>query len=65
MNNLTRENILEVEDVMDTLHLGRNKVYELLRTGELKSIRCGRKYLIPTAALSEFISRRSTLNYFS
>lgn len=59
MDNLTRVNILEVEDVMDTLHLGRNKVYELLKSGELKSMKLGRKYLIPDIALSEFISNKT------
>lgn len=59
MNDLT-DSILEIEDVMEYLHLGKNKVYELLRSGQLSYIRCGRKYLIPANALREFVTQRTT-----
>ena len=47
------ENLNDYPDVLtpkhlrDILHIGMNKVYELLRNGEIKSIRIGAKYRIP------------------
>ena len=58
MSELTNS-ILEIEDVMEYLHLGKNKVYDLLRSGQLSYIRCGRKYLIPSDALQEFVTKRT------
>lgn len=48
--------VLSINDVMDILHLGRNKVYELLKQGALKSIRVGRKYIIPKKSMVDFLS---------
>lgn len=43
------------EEARRVLHIGRNRIYELLRSGLLKSIRNGRNYLIPESCLSDFI----------
>ncbi|MBR1535044.1 MAG: helix-turn-helix domain-containing protein [Ruminococcus sp.] len=48
--------IVSVDDVMTMLHLGRNKVYELLRQGTLKTVRIGKKYIIPKKSVIDFIS---------
>ena len=37
------------------LRVGRSKIYELLRSGKLKSIRNGRRFLIPDECIVEFI----------
>lgn len=44
-----------VEGVMQRLCLGRSKVFELLATGELRSVKVGRRRLVSEAALVEFI----------
>ena len=36
--------VLTPNDIMQILSIGRNKVYELLNDGTLKSIRIGRKH---------------------
>ncbi len=36
--------------------VGRNKIYDMLREGALLSRRVGRKYIIPRAALEQFIA---------
>ncbi len=48
--------ILSVSDVMKALCIGRNSVYQLLRTGKLHHLKIGRKYLIPKPYLIEFIA---------
>lgn len=50
--------VLTVNDVMNILHIGRNKAYELLRSKTIPSIRIGKKYVIPKNLMIEFISNR-------
>jgi excisionase family DNA binding protein len=35
--------------------LGRNRVYDLLRSGELPSIRAGRRFLVPDSVLTAWL----------
>lgn len=42
-------------ECQDALKLGRDKVYALLRSGELASRRVGRRYLIPAEAVADFL----------
>lgn len=44
------------EEAAPILGIGRNGVYELIRTGQLRSIKVGRKILIPLAAIEEFLN---------
>lgn len=37
------------------LRLSKNTVNALLNSGELRAIRCGRKWLIPRQAITEFL----------
>jgi excisionase family DNA binding protein len=39
------------------LGVGRDKAYELLRSGELRSVRVTRRWLIPREAITEFLAR--------
>ncbi len=39
------------------LRIGKSKVYELLHKGEIKSIKNGRRFLIPEACLIEYIEK--------
>lgn len=43
-------------ELRHVLKLGRDKVYELLNTGELRSVRVGRRYLIPAGAVADFLN---------
>jgi len=44
-----------VEQVAEMLHIGRDKVYYLLRTGQLRSIKIGKSRRITNWNLAEFI----------
>jgi len=46
---------LRVEDLMPVLGIGRNTAYELVRSGQIRSIRIGRKIRIPRDAVAEFL----------
>jgi excisionase family DNA binding protein len=45
-----------VEQVAKMLHIGRDKVYILLRTGQLHSIKIGKSRRITKEQLAEFIA---------
>jgi excisionase family DNA binding protein len=44
------------KDLMQKLYINRNLVYELLRTGKIKSIRIGKQYRISKEELEKFIN---------
>ena len=47
-----------VEQVAKMLNIGRNKVYELLRTGQLRSLKIGKLRRITDEQLAEFVASR-------
>ena len=47
--------VIKVEDLMPILDIGRNTAYELVRCGQIHSIRVGRQLRIPRDALIDFI----------
>ena len=49
---------LRVEDLMPLLGIGRNTAYELIRSGQIRSVRVGRQIRIPREALLEFLDGR-------
>ena len=51
---------LRVEDLMPILDVGRNTAYELVRSGQIRSIRIGRQLRIPRDAVVEFLNGRTT-----
>ena len=48
---------LRVEDWIPILGIGRNTAYELIRSGQIRSIRIGRQIRIPRDALLEFLRK--------
>jgi excisionase family DNA binding protein len=48
--------LLRPEEVAQALGVGRSTVYELLRTGELRSVKIGTSRRIPTAAVVEYVA---------
>ena len=47
--------IMTVEDLMPILLIGRNTAYDLVRSGEIQSIRVGRQIRISRDALIAFL----------
>ena len=53
------EGLHRAEDVANLWHVSRTKIFELLRTGELRSLKIGGLRRIPESALAEYISKQS------
>lgn len=50
--------LLSIKDTEEALSLGHTKVCELIADGDIKSIKVGRRRLIPPTAIEEFIAQR-------
>lgn len=46
---------LTVDETAKTLHIGKALVYDLVRSGKLRSLRIGRKVRVPRNALAEYL----------
>ena len=47
--------VITVDELCEMLRIGRNKTYELLRTGKIKAFRCGRLWMISKDAVVTFV----------
>jgi excisionase family DNA binding protein len=47
--------VLTSRELIEFLPIGRNAVYDALKTGAIKNTRVGQKFLITKAALREFL----------
>lgn len=48
--------VITVEQLMEILHIGKNAAYSLLKSGEIRTIRIGRRYIIPKQSIIAYIS---------
>ncbi len=51
---------LSVEETAKVLGIGRNSAYEGVRTGEIPSIRIGKRILVPRLALEQILKSAGT-----
>ena len=49
--------LLTAEEAARALRVGRSKVYELMRSGQLRSVKLGGSRRVSTKALAEFVAR--------
>jgi len=52
----TAAKLLPVQAVMAQLNVGRSTVFELLGTGQLVSVKIGRRRLVPQAAIDNLVA---------
>ena len=55
------DDILSCEEATSALRIGKNALYELLLSKELKGFRNGRVWLIPKKALKEYVYKQANL----
>ena len=49
--------VLHVKDLSTLLSVSHNTAYELVRSGQIRSVRVGRNYRIPRDAVEEYLCR--------
>ena len=47
---------LRVEDLMPILGIGRNTAYALVQSGQIRSVKIGRRIRIPKEAVREYLN---------
>ncbi|GAB3920236.1 hypothetical protein GCM10011575_44100 [Microlunatus endophyticus] len=47
--------VYSVNEAAEALRLSRELLYELIRSGQLRSIKVGRRRLVPVSAVTEFV----------
>lgn len=55
------EEMITIDDVCEMLSIGRNAVYTLLSTQQIKAFRIGRVWKIPKLSVEEYILTQSGL----
>ena len=53
--------LLTVEELCDTLMIGKNAAYQLLASGKIKCFRINRIWKIPKISVNEYILHQSNL----
>jgi excisionase family DNA binding protein len=48
--------LYDVQEAATALRLSRSVIYELIRSGQLRTVKQGRRRLVPVAALDEYVS---------
>lgn len=49
--------VLSVKEACNALHIGKNTLYDLLKKGIIKSLKFGKKYMIPKVYLIDYIEQ--------
>ena len=49
--------LLRPEEVADAIGLGRSKTYQLITSGQIRSVQVGRSRRVPLEAVREFVAR--------
>lgn len=47
--------VITMADLQNMLHIGRNTAYKLVQGSSIKSIRIGKKYIIPKSSVVNFL----------
>ncbi len=54
--------VLTVAETAEVLRIGKNAVYKLIRSGNLRSVRVGRKIIIPKVEILLFLGQKKCYN---
>ena len=49
--------VLSVQQLAEVLQIGRNSAYDLVKSGQIRSIRIGKTIRIPQATLLEYLGK--------
>ena len=57
-NDMFREypEVVTIEDVMEMLGIGRTLAYDIIRNGRLKTVKIGKRYIIPKQSVINFLA---------
>ena len=56
LNEPQRKALYRIPEAMRQLSLSRSVIYELIRSGRLRTVKEGRTRLVPASAITEYVS---------
>ena len=56
MDGKSQDALITIDEICDTLMIGRNTAYKLLKDGDIKAFKIGRIWKIPKKALSQYVN---------
>lgn len=51
--------LYNVDEAAEALRMSRGLVYELIRSGQIRTLKQGRRRLVPVSALTDYIERQA------
>ena len=54
--------IMQIEEVMEYLNIGKNTMYGLLKSGELNAFKIGKVWKIPRKSVEEYVEKELKKN---
>ena len=54
--DVMEQRLLDMKQVQQRLHVGRSTAFGLVQSGQLRSVRIGRRRLVPVEALEQFLA---------
>ena len=60
-NDLFREynDVVDIDDLQKMLKIGRSTAYEIVKNGRIKTVKIGKRYIIPKQSVMEFLNTAS------
>jgi excisionase family DNA binding protein len=60
-NDLFREynDVVDIDDLQKMLKIGRSTAYEIVKNGRIKTVKIGKRYIIPKQSVIEFLNTAS------
>ena len=55
----TNKELITLDELCETLSIGRNAAYRLLNQNEIKAFRIGKKWKIPKKSVIDYITNKS------
>lgn len=55
------EDIITVEELCEILKIGKNRVYELLQTNQIRAFRLGRNWKVPKVSVERYLETQAGL----
>ena len=60
-NDLFKEynDVVDIDDLQKMLKIGRSTAYEIVKNGRIKTVKIGKRYIIPKQSVIEFLNTAS------
>lgn len=55
----TNKELITLDELCETLSIGRNAAYRLLNQNDIKAFRIGKKWKIPKNSVTDYITKQS------